>query len=76
MLQRFGAGLGARAWGLLFHLEVTTTWIDDCSRAFEAELRAAGIDPSVLRAHAPSGLAAVEAVSRTVLTRFLALCAR
>jgi GMP synthase (glutamine-hydrolysing) len=68
--------LGARAWGLLFHLEVTTTWIDDCSRAFEPELRAAAIDPSVLRAHAPSALAAVEAISRTVLTRFVSLVAR
>jgi GMP synthase (glutamine-hydrolysing) len=57
--------LGARAWGLLFHLEVDEAWLE-----------ATQIDPSVLRAHAPSALAAVEAVSRTVLTRFLSFVAR
>jgi GMP synthase (glutamine-hydrolysing) len=57
--------LGDRAWGLLFHLEVDLAWLE-----------ATRIDPAVLRAHAPSALAAVEAVSRTVLTRFLSLVPR
>jgi GMP synthase (glutamine-hydrolysing) len=68
-----GFRLGARAWGLLFHLEVTPAWIDACAGAFADELRGHGIDPAALRADAPAACAAVLGVARGVLTRFIAL---
>jgi GMP synthase (glutamine-hydrolysing) len=65
--------LAPRAWGVLFHLEVTPAWIQECSTAFEDELRAHAIDPDVLRASAVAGCAAMNATAREVLGRFFKL---
>jgi GMP synthase (glutamine-hydrolysing) len=70
-----GFRLGARAWGLLFHLEVTPAWVDACTAAFGDELRGHAIDPEALRAAAPAACGAVAELARTVLGRWLALVA-
>jgi len=68
-----GFRLGARAWGLLFHLEVTPAWVDACTGAFGDELRGHAIDPTRLRDEAPAACAEVAGIARTVLGRWLAM---
>lgn len=70
-LQAFRVGV--RAWGLLFHLEVTPAWIDACTTAFDTDLRAHSIDPDALRAEAVARCAAVNAPARALLDRFFKL---
>jgi GMP synthase-like glutamine amidotransferase len=57
--------LGARAWGLLFHLEVTPDWISACAPH--------AADPDALRSGAVASCAAVNATARAVLDRFFKL---
>jgi GMP synthase (glutamine-hydrolysing) len=66
---------GARAWGLLFHLEADAAQARAMSAAFSDELASEGIDPAALArdsdAHAPGALA----IGRVVFGRFAALVA-
>jgi len=66
---------GARAWGLLFHLELDRAQLDSWLIAFADEMRAAGIAPEAITAGAAQRLAAAAAVGAPVFARFAALVA-
>jgi len=67
--------LGARAWGLQFHLEVDLEAVDAFVGAFGTEARAAGVEPGAIRARAESALAALGPVRDRILQRFSGLAA-
>ena len=62
--------VGRCAWGLQFHLEVGVDAVARFTAAFDAEARAAGVDPARIDAEAPGFVAALEEPRRRVLDRF------
>jgi GMP synthase (glutamine-hydrolysing) len=61
---------GARAWGLLFHTEVTPTIVRDMVDAFGDELAAAGIERAAMLEGAERHQGGVERLGRTVFGRW------
>ena len=82
-LARSAAGLqayrvGARAWGLQFHAEVTATtiegWLSDYGRQEDA--RAAGLDPEAVRRRSEREIRRWNAFGRSLCERFLLAAVR
>lgn len=67
--------VGARAWGLQFHLEVDEPAVDAFIQAFGQEAMAAGTTPQAIRDETTQALGALRAHRQTVLTRFASLVA-
>jgi len=63
----------ARAWGLLFHLEVTAAAVDSFAAAFPDELTSAGGSPAALREGTRLHGAALERLGRATFARWAAL---
>ncbi len=64
------------AWGLLFHLEAQAEQVAAMARAFEDELRGAGVDPRALVEEAREREDQLRAWGRAVFDRFAAAVAR
>lgn len=67
--------LGARAWGLQFHLEVDRPAVAAFLDAFGADARDAGSDPESIQADSDAALAVLEPHRTGVLARFAGLVA-
>ena len=65
---------GRAAYGVLFHLEVTTKIIADMVRAFADEVREAGLDGEQIKADAAQHLPALHANGRTFFQSWATLC--
>jgi GMP synthase (glutamine-hydrolysing) len=70
--------LGARAWGIQFHAEVSAAdaahWVDDY-RSDEDAVRI-GVDPAALRAETDAKIAAFNQLGRDLCARWLAAIAQ
>ncbi len=64
---------GAKAYGLLFHLEVTEPLISDMVRTFAGELRAAGLSGEEILQRASLYLPEVKRIGQIVFTRWTSL---
>jgi GMP synthase (glutamine-hydrolysing) len=62
-----------RAWGLLFHLEVSPAAVDDFVRENPADLAAAGVAAADVQAGARQHATAVETLGREIFGRWAAL---
>lgn len=62
-----------RAWGLLFHVEVTEAIVAGMVGAFADEARAAGADPKRILTEAPARLANLDTIAETVVGRWVGL---
>ena len=60
-----------RAWGLLFHMEVTQAMVAAMVEAFPEELAEAGLEGHELRTQAAAHLPTLERIGRSVFTRFV-----
>jgi len=67
---------GERAYGFLFHMEVTDLIIDDMVRNFAAELTSVGLEADQILAGAREHLRSLQAVGRTVFGRWVNLLRR
>lgn len=67
---------GRRAWGLLFRLEATAEQVARMAAAFGDELREAGVDGTALMHQSWSASAAIDALARGVLERWVGMVAR
>jgi GMP synthase (glutamine-hydrolysing) len=61
---------GGRAYGLLFHLEVTEDLVRGMAGAFAGELEASGVDPKTLMAEGTRAVPALRATAWTVFGRW------
>lgn len=67
---------GAKAWGLLFHMEVTDESVHAMVREFTDEVTESGGDGDTILAAAPGHLSALESIASTVFSRWAAMVAR
>ena len=65
---------GRAAYGVLFHMEVTTQIIADMVRAFADEVREEGLDGEQIKADAAQHLPALHANGRTFFQNWATLC--
>ncbi len=61
---------GERAWGVLFHYEMTAAHVTATTLAHDASLRAAGIDTAALRARAHAELPRIEPAARAFFAAY------
>jgi GMP synthase (glutamine-hydrolysing) len=64
---------GARAWGLLFHLEVTRAMVEEMVGAFPGELKAAAIEPEAVLTGMALHLARAQDMGARVFRRWARL---
>ena len=67
---------GDTAYGLLFHLEVTSEMVADMTQAFANELREEGLDGTPIRQASTAHTSEVEHVAKAVFGRWARLCIR
>jgi GMP synthase (glutamine-hydrolysing) len=64
---------GAKAWGLLFHMEVTEPMVAGMVQAFPDELAGAGLEGREILAHAASHLPTLERIATRAFARWATL---
>ncbi len=66
---------GAKAWGLLFHMEVTDEAVHAMVREFADEVTESGADGDAILAAAPGHLSALGTIAPTVFSRWAVMVA-